>query len=247
MSDSANPPKSPEASPRGAERFEDFPLSRQEYMNVMVHFYRGEVHRSTIWRQRLDATTNWAVLTTAGMLSITFTSTDESSHIIMLLSSLIILAYLSIEARRFRYFEVYRARVRMLEENFLIPVLTRQLESPMGSWREMVAMDLDLPKYKTTLLEAMGFRLRRNYIFIFLIVLGGWLVKLAIHPVFATSWSEYWSRMAVGEFPPWVIVSVGMVFYGFLVFVMWYSRHIHGDLPLDEIAGLERNLEHWKF
>ena len=32
---------------------------------MMVHFYRGETHRSTSWRQRLDATTNWAVLTTA--------------------------------------------------------------------------------------------------------------------------------------------------------------------------------------
>ncbi len=61
----------------------------------------------------------------------------------------------------------------MLEENFLIPVVTRQLESPMGSWREMVAMDLDLPKYKTTMLEALGFRLRRNYLLIFLIILGG--------------------------------------------------------------------------
>ncbi|HCA57075.1 MAG TPA: hypothetical protein DEP46_03720, partial [Blastocatellia bacterium] len=26
----------------------------------MVHFYRGEVARSNIWRNRLDATTNWA-------------------------------------------------------------------------------------------------------------------------------------------------------------------------------------------
>ncbi len=247
------PETAPQAPPRPAagaspapERFEDYPLSRQEYINVMVHFYRGEIHRSTVWRQRLDATTNWAVLTTAGMLSITYASTDVDSHIILLLSSLIILAYLSIEARRYRYFEVYRARVRMLEENFLIPVVTRQLESPMASWREMVAMDLDLPKYKTTLLEAMGFRLRRNYAFIFMIVLGGWLVKLAIHPVFVLSWREYWERMAVGAFPSWIVASAGLLFYGFLGFVMWYARHTHGGIPDDEIAGLERNLEHWK-
>ncbi len=243
----AAPAPPPSAAPKPPERFEDYPLSRQEYISVMVHFYRGEISRSTVWRGRLDATTNWAVLTTAGMLSITYTSTDPSSHIILLLSSFIILAYLSIEARRYRYFEVYRARVRMLEENFLIPVVTRQLESPMASWREMVAMDLDLPKYKTTLLEAMGFRLRRNYIFIFMIVLGGWLVKLAIHPAFVTSWSDYWQRMAVGGCPSWVVAGCGLVFYGFLFFVMWYARHMHGGVPDDEIAGLERNLEHWKF
>ena len=109
---------------RGGEpgrQFEDYPLTRQEYLSVMVHFYRGEVARSTSWRQRLDTTTNWAVLTTAAMLSFTFTAEGENTHIILLLTTLIILAYLIIEARRYRYFEVYRARVRMLEENFLIP------------------------------------------------------------------------------------------------------------------------------
>jgi uncharacterized membrane protein len=203
------------------------------------------VHRSTAWRQRLDATTNWSVLTTAAMLSFTFAS-KENSHIILLLSTLIILAYLSIEARRYRYFEVYRARVRMLEENFLIPVVTRQLESPMGSWREMVAMDLDLPKYKTTLLEAMGFRLRRNYMLIFLIVLCGWFVKLSMHPEFFHSWRELWVRMAVGIFPSWAILLFGLLFYGGLGALMWYARHMHGGVPEDEIAGIERNLEHWK-
>jgi len=236
-----------------AARFEDYPLTRQEYLSVMVHFYRGEVHRSTAWRQRLDATTNWAVLTTAGTMSFTFASQDPRSHFILLLTTLIIFSYLSIEARRYRYFEVYRARVRMLEENFLIPVVTRQLESPMGSWREMVAMDLDLPKYKTTLLEALGFRLRRNYMFIFCILLGGWFVKLTLgssgdaEAGFVTSWRDLWYRMAVGPIPSWIVAMMGLAFYSFLVWLMWWARHIHGGVPADEIAGLERNLEHWKF
>jgi uncharacterized membrane protein len=234
-----------------AARFEDYPLTRQEYLSVMVHFYRGEVHRSTAWRQRLDATTNWAVLTTAGTMSFTFASEDPRSHLILLLTTLVVFSYLSIEARRYRYFEVYRARVRMLEENFLIPVVTRQLESPMGSWREMVAMDLDLPKYKTTLLEALGFRLRRNYMIIFTILLGAWFVRLTLGSDaatgFVTSWSDLWHRMAVGPIPSWVIAFLGLCFYSFLVWLMWWARHIHGGVPVDEIAGLERNLEHWKF
>ena len=233
-------------APASTPRFEDYPLTRHEYINVMVHFYRGEVHRSTSWRERLDATTNWAVLTTAGMTSFAFTSGDHH-HIILLLSNLIILAFLNIEARRFRYFEVYRARVRMLEENFLIPVITRQLESPMHAWREMVAMDLDLPKYKTTVLEAMGFRLRRNYILIFLIVLGAWILKLYMHPMLATSVHEVYSRMAVGTVHPAVILLSVVVFYASLVFVIWWGRKLHAGEPQDEIGGLERNLEHWKF
>ena len=34
---------------------EKFP---KEYLPVLAHFYRGEVNRSTIWRQRMDATTD---------------------------------------------------------------------------------------------------------------------------------------------------------------------------------------------
>jgi uncharacterized membrane protein len=226
-------------------RFEDYPLTRVEYITVMVHFYRAEVSRSTAWRQRLDATTNWAVLTTAGMMSFSFSSA-EAPHIVMLLTNLILLVYLAIEARRYRYFAVYRARVRMIEENFLIPIVTRQLESPMGSWREMLAMDLDLPKYKTTMLQAIGHRLRRNYAWIFLIVLGGWLVKIMIHPRVAESWEEFWSRMAVGHIPPILIVLTWVVFAVMIGSAMWYARKLARGEPEDEIAGLEKNLEHWK-
>jgi uncharacterized membrane protein len=237
---------SPPEAPPGTARFEDYPLTRQEYITVMVHFYRGEVHRSTAWRNRLDATTNWSVLTAAGMLSFSF-STPMSPHVIILLSNLIILAYLLIEARRYRYFEVYRARVRMLEENFLIPVVTRQLESPMVSWREMVAMDLDLPKFKTTFLEAVGFRLRRNYVWIFLIMLGGWFVKLLIHDDIATSATQIYTRMAVGHLiPAWLVLASVVAFYGVMFVFIHRSWHIHGGEPVDEIAGIERNLEHWK-
>ena len=227
------------------ETFESYPLTRQEYITVMVHFYRGEVHRSTTWRQRLDLTTNWAVVTMAGMLSFSFASV-QNPHIVLLLSNLVILSFLLIEGRRYRYFEVYRARVRMLEENFLIPVITRQLESPMVTWREMVAMDLDLPKYKTTLLEAVGLRLRRNYSSIFLILLGAWFAKLTVHPEMIHSFDEWWPRIAVGPIPAWAIVAGGAVFYSALILVAWLSRHIHGAEPEDEIAGIERNLEHWK-
>jgi len=225
--------------------FEEYPLTRQEYFSVMVHFYRGEVARSTAWRARLDATTNWAVVTMAAMLSFAFAS-PQNPHILLLLSNLVIFSYLLIEARRYRYFEVYRARVRMLEENFLIPVITRQLESPMVTWREMVAMDLDLPKYKTTLIEAVGFRLRRNYVSIFLIILGAWVIKLLMHPTMVTSGSEVWDRMAVGPIPAWAVFAGGLAWYVGMGAMMHWARHIHGGEPEDEIAGLERNLEHWK-
>jgi uncharacterized membrane protein len=226
-------------------RFEDYPLTREEYFNVMVHFYRGEVQRSTTWRQRLDTTTNWAALTMAAMLSFTFSSKDQE-HVILLLSSFIILVYLVIEARRYRYFEVYRARVRMLEENLLLPVITRDLESPMGSWHRMVAMDLDAPKFKTGMLEAIGFRLRRNYLWIFLIILGGWFAKVLVHPKHVESWTDFWDHVAVGACPAWVVIGSGLVLYLGLAVLTWKGRHIHAGMATDEVTGVELDLAHWK-
>src|SRR5207237_2417094 len=49
-------------------------LSLAEFNTAMVHFYRGEVQRSNVWRGRLDATTNWAVITAGAMLSFVFSS-----------------------------------------------------------------------------------------------------------------------------------------------------------------------------
>ena len=31
-------------------------------LGALARLYRGEVYRSTVWRTRLDATTNWAVV-----------------------------------------------------------------------------------------------------------------------------------------------------------------------------------------
>ena len=41
-------------------------------MGAIAHLYRGEVYRSTIWRTRLDNTTNWAIVTMGIALSTTF-------------------------------------------------------------------------------------------------------------------------------------------------------------------------------
>ena len=223
--------------------FEQYPLTRQEYISALVHFYRGEMHRSQIWRTRLDTTTNWAVVTTAAMISFTF-GDPEHSHIILLLSNLLITLFLCMEARRFRYFAVYRARVRMLEENFFLPIVTRELTSPMGNWRQCVATDLDQPKFKNTYFQAIGFRLERNYLWIFLIIMVAWLLKLFVHPDPATSWRVMYERMAVGPIPPGAVLAFCLTFLA-LILAALVAAH-RGGLPVDEIKGLEQDLSHWK-
>lgn len=64
--------------------FEDYPLTRNEYITAMVHLYRGELQRSNSWRLRLDHTTNWAIVATMGLLSFAF-GTPEHPHMILVL------------------------------------------------------------------------------------------------------------------------------------------------------------------
>src|SRR2546426_9046985 len=101
--------------------FEAYPLTRPEYINAMVHFYRGEMHRSLVWRTRLDTTTNWAVLTVAGLTSFAF-SEPSHSHFILILGNLLTPAFPCFKARAYPHFSAYRARGRKIQEDFFIPI-----------------------------------------------------------------------------------------------------------------------------
>ena len=226
-----------------APAFEDYPLTRQEDIQAMVHLYRAEVHRSSVWRQRLDHTTNWAVVTVAAMVTWSFSETTHE-HILLLLSNLVVMGFLLIESRRFRYFSVYRARVRMMEENFWIPIITRQLESPRRDWREWVAMDLDVPKFKNTVLEAFAFRLRYIYVSLFAGILFTWTLKIWIHPHPAATWKELYDHVGIGTVPAWLVLLFGAAFYGAIAGILYWSGRV--SVSEDEIHGFEQQLEHWK-
>src|SRR6187402_3676899 len=83
-------------------------------LGAVAHLYRGEVYRSTIWRTRLDQTTNWAVVTTGLAMSLTF-SGPYASPLPLILVGLLVIVFLLLESRRYRYFSVWRARCRLLE------------------------------------------------------------------------------------------------------------------------------------
>ena len=62
-------------------------------ITALSHLYRGELYRSTVWRTRLDATTNWAVLTTGIALSLTFSS-EHASPLPLVLVGLLVATFL---------------------------------------------------------------------------------------------------------------------------------------------------------
>ena len=59
---------------------------------ALSHLYRAEVYRSTVWRQRLDQTTNWAVISTGIGLSLSFASEKASPFPIVIVGLLLLIA-----------------------------------------------------------------------------------------------------------------------------------------------------------
>jgi uncharacterized membrane protein len=182
-------------------------------LSVLAHLYRGELYRSTVWRTRLDASTNWAVLTTGIALSLTFSS-PSASPLPLLLTGLLVAVFLLIEARRYRFFDFWRMRAHVLELNFFGPILRGQGPRTDNGWNEILYRDYHAPNLHITLLEAAGRRLRRNYGWIFLIQVGCYLGKLLIHPAPIVALDDLWQRAAIGPLPGQLVLLAGIVFHG---------------------------------
>lgn len=153
---------------------------RSEFMGLIQHFYRGELGRVTAWRARMDKTTNWAVGLMATLITWAFSAADHP-HYIILGSLGIVIIFLFVEARRYRIFDLWRARVRLVEEDVFANAI-----DPEGvvheRWRTMLADDLREPTIKVPFLEALVRRLRRVYFPMITIIVGSWLFRVAIFP-----------------------------------------------------------------
>jgi uncharacterized membrane protein len=187
------------------------PLTSAE-IGALAHLYRGEMYRSKIWRTRLDMTTNWAVVTTGIALSVTF-SNREASPLPIVLVSLLLGVFLIFEGRRYRYFDIWRTRVRILENNFFGPILRGKGVDVSNGWNSILADDYDTLHFHISLMEAMGRRLRRNYSWIFGIQAISYCGKLAIHPIPLDSFDELWARAAVGPIDGRLVLLAGALWY----------------------------------
>jgi len=182
-------------------------------IGALAHLYRGELYRSTVWRTRLDTTTNWSVVTTGIALSLTFSSPAASS-LPLVLVGLLVAVFLIIEARRYRFFDFWRIRTHILEVQFLGPILRGQGIRVDNNWNETLYRDYQAPTLHITLLEAAGRRLRRNYGWIFGIQVTAYVGKLLIHPFPVLSLEEVWLRAAIGPIPGQLVLVCGLLFHG---------------------------------
>ncbi len=197
--------------------YRGYRLKTSEFVTAMVHLFRAEIQRANVWRQRLDTTTNWAVVATGAALSVSF-SQPTVHHGVIILNTLLVTWFLFIEARRYRYYELWSYRVRLMETDFYAAMLVPPFH-PSPEWAESLAENLLSPSFPISMWEAFGRRLRRNYLWIYFMLGAAWVGKTYLFPDPAISVSELVTRAAVGPIPGHITILLGLVYYGFLALV----------------------------
>lgn len=175
------------------------------FATSMVHLYRGEMNRMTVWRQRLDVTSNWAILLSVGLTTFALGSV-EVPHYTLLLGLALIGISILIEARRYRHLHHSKWRLFLIECGYFGSLL-RGRQSSMGDWRERLAADLSDPKMNISWFKATCARLRRNYLMLLYFVTAVWFTKLFVHPHSPASVEEFFRRLAVGGLIPSAVVA----------------------------------------
>ncbi len=179
---------------------------------ALVHYYRGEVQKMNTWRSRLDVTTNWAIVISAGFLSFSFGNT-EVTHFVIVIATIIVSFFLFIEARRFKYYDLWRWRVDLMNENFFAMIISGEALPLTPAWTEILAEDLQHPQFKISSWNAIGIRLRRNYAWLFIALALCWITKALIHPLPAEDFTELVDRASIYHLVPgWIVIAAGLIF-----------------------------------
>jgi uncharacterized membrane protein len=217
------------AEPEPLWTFRHRELKTSDFNTAFVHFYRAEIQRSNVWRTRLDTTTNWAIITAGAAISFSLSSPDHH-HGVILINFVLIALFLFIEARRYRYYELWAYRTRLMETNFLAAMLVPPHE-PAPDWAEKLAESLRYPKFPISMWEALGRRFRRNYSWIFLTLAASWALKNITQPTAITTWEEFVRRAAIGPIGGEIVIGA-MTLFMFILFVMGLAT-----IPLRQSVG----------
>src|ERR1043165_6924157 len=201
-----------------------FPSSPSEFITVFAHFHRAEIARMAGWRDRIDRTTNWAITIVGAMLSVSL-STPSAHHGVVLFAMVLVLLLLVIEARRYRFFDVYRNRVRRLERNYFAQIFAPE-PGTTDDWIQGLGADLRRPLFLTSTSQALSRRMRRNYCWLFLILLLAWLVQTtfikmqesAADAHLVNSVDEWIRNAAIGPMPGWLVITGVGLFYAWVLY-----------------------------
>lgn len=212
------------------------PTTSSEFITVLAHYHRAEIGRMAGWRDRIDRTSNWAITAVAAMLSLSL-STPTAHHGLLLFAMLLVLLLLLIEARRYRFFDVYRSRVRLIERYYFAPIFLAN-KAINEHWARLLGQDLLEPSFLMSMSAALSRRLRRNYVWLFLILLMAWILKISspklqvngVYQKIQISFSEMLRNAAVGPIPGWVILVCIVLFFVWIFYACLHSPKYNDEL-----------------
>jgi uncharacterized membrane protein len=217
------------------------PETHSEVVTAAVHYYRAELARMAGWRDRIDRTTNWAITVVAALLSVSL-STASAHHGVLLFAMLLVYLLLMIEARRYRFFDVYRFRVRQLERHYFAQVFS-PAEDFSANWTQILGQSLRQPKFFISYGDAFSRRLRRNYIWMFLILLLAWVLKISTPRLqdegagfrLAHSLWEVLVNAGFGPIPGWLVVAGVAAFFLWLLYASLRAPDDAGEGDFGEV------------
>jgi len=201
--------------------------SSDHSQTFMIHFFRSEASRETALRQRLDVTANGAVLVTGGVISFAFSSPDVS-HFVLMVNIVLIFIFLQIEARRYQVYAMLNYRVRLIEKSYIAP-LFNQLATKPKDIRHQPYVDSalidSLLNYKPPISrrQAIAWRIRRNYIFIFVITYVAWFGKLLTGQTTPSLVEHINQKASIGSISG---IIVAFVFTGVLLTIWFISFYV---------------------
>lgn len=201
---------------------------------LLGHYYRAELDRMNTEQSRVDQTTQWAITILAAILAYAFSSGDRP-HYILLIGVLTLGLFHLVETRRYRAYDAWRARVRLVEENLLAPTLDPGPGVEHEDWRQELGTDLRHPARKIPFVEAYARRLRRVYLPLLLVLVGAWAVRILIVAPGGSSIQA----AAVAFVPGWlVVVSVTGFLLAALLVAFWpRERRAKGEFHERDTEG----------
>lgn len=126
--------------------------------------------------------------------------------------------FLGVEERRYRAYDVWRSRVRMLEEELFAQLFDSDRELEHDDWRQMMSDDLRAPTTKIGVGTTVARRLRRVYLPLLGVLLAAWIVKITVFQ----PGPDGIEGAAIPPIPGSVVIVAVTAFYvGAVVVVLW--------------------------
>jgi uncharacterized membrane protein len=120
----------------------------------------------------------------------------------------VLMVFLLIEAHRYRQYDVWRGRARLLQKELFAEMYApRDADS---GWQTELGEALREPSYNIPYRQAVAHRLRRVYLPLLVVVLVAWIARTTVF-VSNVPWEE--STSIPGIPGPIVVVSIGLFYF----------------------------------